>query len=52
MSRSTHLLAFPEGQEGQHPRSGTWMTVRIARKAGVPVYVYPLWDAEPHEEEK
>ena len=33
------LWAFPEGPEDAFPRSGTWMTVRIARRLGVPVVV-------------
>jgi hypothetical protein len=33
------LWAFPEGPEWSYRRSGAWMTVRIARKAGVPVIV-------------
>lgn len=42
---SDALLAFPEGSEEDHPRSGTWMTVRLARKAGKPVKVYELGGA-------
>lgn len=45
------LLAFPEGPEESFPRSGTWMTVRIARKAGIPRWVFPLYDAEPWKED-
>lgn len=30
------LIACPPGAEQDWPRSGTWMTVRIARKLGVP----------------
>lgn len=36
---SDHLWAFPSGVESAQPRSGTWMTVRIARRMGVPVEV-------------
>lgn len=35
------LLAFPETQVEQL-RSGTWATIRRARKAGVPVQIFPL----------
>lgn len=35
------LLAFPETPEEQR-RSGTWATVRRARKAGKEVHIYPL----------
>jgi predicted Rossmann fold nucleotide-binding protein DprA/Smf involved in DNA uptake len=38
------LIAFPEGPEESYPRSGTWMTIRIARERGVPVAIYPLSD--------
>lgn len=33
------LVAVPEGPEKDYPRSGTWATVRRARKAGIPIYV-------------
>lgn len=36
------LEALPEGPEKAHPRSGTWMTVRIAHDHGVPVKVHGL----------
>jgi hypothetical protein len=38
------LLAFPETPEEQR-RSGTWATIRRARKAGVEVRLYPLSEA-------
>jgi len=34
VDRCELLVAVPEGLESQHPRSGTWMTVRMARRAG------------------
>jgi predicted Rossmann fold nucleotide-binding protein DprA/Smf involved in DNA uptake len=40
----THLVAFPEGSKEQR-RSGTWSTVRRARKLNRPVKVAPLADA-------
>ncbi len=33
------LLAFPEGTEATFPRSGTWMTIRMAWRRGIPVTV-------------
>jgi hypothetical protein len=30
------LLAGPPGPEARHPRSGTWLTIRLARKEGKP----------------
>lgn len=43
---SDRLVAFPEYPEDHHRshRSGTWMTVRIARRAGKPVEVVVLND--------
>lgn len=36
VQHSDILLACPPGTEADWPRSGTWMTVRIARRLGVP----------------
>lgn len=33
------LYAFPEGPEDRFPRSGTWQTVRMARRLCVPLHV-------------
>lgn len=33
------LVAIPEGREKDYPRSGTWATVRRARKHGIPIYI-------------
>lgn len=44
------LIAFPEGPEESHRRSGTWMTVRMAREKGIPVRVFPLDGSAPYEE--
>lgn len=44
VDRSDVLLAFPMYPEN-HPlsrRSGTWQTVRLARRKGIPVYEYIL----------
>lgn len=42
------LIACPEGWNEQQ-RSGTWMTVRLARKVGKPItIIYP--DGSTHEE--
>jgi hypothetical protein len=40
------LLAFPSTRD-EVVRSGTWATVRRARKANVPVMVYPLDGSKP-----
>lgn len=32
VSASVHLMAFPEGAERDHPRSGTWQTIRMAKR--------------------
>lgn len=52
---SDRLIALPEYPETavQSQRSGTWMTVRIARHAGKPVTVHLLknYGAEREEEE-
>ena len=44
VERSTRLIAVPEAPENapESRRSGTWMTVRIARRLGRPVQVEPL----------
>jgi len=38
------MVAFPDRaeQHGSQRRSGTWMTVRLSRKAGLPVYITVL----------
>ncbi len=41
VSHLTHLLAFPLTPE-EVQRSGTWSTVRRARKKGIPIHVFPL----------
>jgi hypothetical protein len=49
IAASDCLVAFPEHREG-HPRSarsGSWMTVRMARKEGKMIYVFPLSDSGP-----
>jgi hypothetical protein len=33
------LLAAPPGTENNHPRSGSWMTIRMARRADIPVAI-------------
>lgn len=38
------LVAFPRTRQ-EVLRSGTWATIRRARKAGVPVYLFPLEEA-------
>lgn len=35
------LLAFPK-TEIEELRSGTWATIRRARKKGIPVFIYPV----------
>jgi hypothetical protein len=34
------LYAFPEGRERSFPRSGTWLTIRIARSYGKVVKIF------------
>ena len=46
ISHTDTLLAFPETAT-QEIRSGTWATVRRARKAGCEVRFYPLDGSEP-----
>lgn len=46
---STHQVAFPESQE-EKVRSGTWSTIRRARKKGIPTYFYPLSGTPPWTE--
>lgn len=44
VDESDRILAFP-GYPEDHPksrRSGTWQTIRMARRAGIPVRVYVL----------
>lgn len=36
-----HLIAFPETSK-EVLRSGTWATIRRARKKGIPIDIYPL----------
>lgn len=43
------LLAFPATSE-EEKRSGTWATVRRARKKGIPIYFYPLDGSDPWKE--
>lgn len=42
----THLLAFPEAP-AEEQRSGTWATVRRARKLDRPIKVHPLDGSDP-----
>ena len=46
---STHQVAFPETQV-EELRSGTWSTIRRARKKGIPTYFYPLNGEPPWSE--
>lgn len=38
------LIAFPDTPESKAPRSGTWMTVRLARAAQIPIVTVKLWE--------
>lgn len=50
MVNSSHvLLAFPETPK-EILRSGTWMTIRMARKAKIPIYFHPLDGSEGFNE--
>lgn len=40
------LIAFPKTDKELFRGSGTWMTIRIARKAGKEVRIYPLEESE------
>lgn len=48
VKRCEGLCVFP--LQPEYLRSGTWATVRRARKAGRTVRVYPLWREEAWEE--
>lgn len=39
VQRAGRLFALPSDYEKRAPRSGTWMTVRMARRHGVPVEI-------------
>lgn len=43
------LFAFPKTPVEQK-RSGTWSTVRRARKKGIPIFYFPLNGADPWQE--
>lgn len=44
---SDTLIAAPAGPEVDNPRSGTWQTVRKARRKGIPItIIYPDGTAE------
>ena len=47
--RSDVLIAFPETPH-EETRSGTWATVRRARKKGIPIYFFPLDGSTPYRE--
>jgi predicted Rossmann-fold nucleotide-binding protein len=44
------LLAFPGGSTELFRGSGTWSTIRRARKKGIPIYSYPLDKSDPWRE--
>jgi hypothetical protein len=39
VARCDVLLAVPDGPESQRPKSGTWMTVRMARRANKTLHI-------------
>lgn len=39
---ANHVLAFPRTAKEKFRGSGTWATIRRARKKGIPVSIYPL----------
>lgn len=45
------LWAFPSGEEGDQPRSGTWMTVRIARQSRKPIIIVTPDGVVIHQEQ-
>lgn len=50
VARAEVLLAFPKTRFEER-RSGTWATIRRARKAKVPVWAYPLDGSAPWVED-
>lgn len=40
-----HVLAFPKSNK-EELRSGTWATIRRARKLDLPVDIHPLWNTK------
>jgi hypothetical protein len=41
VTMSDRLLALPFAPEAESPRSGTWLTVRFARRKGIPIRI--IW---------
>jgi hypothetical protein len=39
VAHADHLLAAPSGREREQPRSGTWATIRRARRKGIPRWI-------------